>query len=72
MKIEILNSAKGNEQKQSKRTKSQIPNPQNPGSPTCQEKTKQEKAALRLRYIPSKSRKQPSTFMIIYISINNV
>ena len=37
MKIEILKSAKGNDQKQNKPAK-----PQNPGRPTCQKKRKNE------------------------------
>ena len=44
MKIEILKSAKGNDQKQNKQAK--IPNPQNPGRPTCQKKQKRRKRKL--------------------------
>ena len=52
MKIEILKSAKGNDQKQYNR-----PNSQNPGRPTCQkkQKTKEKKAAKRLAYKPSQT-----------------
>ena len=46
MKIEILKSAKGNEQKQNKLANPQIPNPLNRGNPTCQEKRKQGKTTL--------------------------
>ena len=44
MKIEILKSAKGNEQNKINLPNLQIPNPQNPGSPICQEKAKQGKS----------------------------
>ena len=68
MKIEILESAKGNEQKQNKLAK-----PPNPKSPMPRQahmprkdKARKKKATLRLGYIPDKNRKQPSAFIIIY------
>ena len=75
MKIEILKSAKGNKQKQNKPAKP--PNPKSPKARQAQvpreDKTREKKATLRLgyTYIPSKNRKQPSTFIIIYINIDN-
>ena len=49
MTIEILKSAKGNEQKQNKPAKP--PNPPNPGRSTCQEKTKQGKRKQRQDWV---------------------
>ena len=61
MKIEIMKSAKGNEQKQNKPAK-----PPNPISPKPRQahmprkdKAREKKATLRLDHIPSKNRKQP-------------
>ena len=42
MKIEILKSAKGNDQKQKNRPNPKTPDPQNPGRPTCHKKTRNE------------------------------
>ena len=68
MKIEILKSAEGNEQKQSKPAKLQNPKSPKPRQAHMprKDKAKEKKATLRLGYIPSKNRKQPSTFIIVY------
>ena len=62
MKIEILKSTKGNEQKQNKPVKppkSQIPNPKSPKLRQAhmprKDKAREKKATLRLGYIPSKN-----------------
>ena len=71
MKIEILKSAKGDEQKQNE--PANLPNLKSPKPRQAQmprkDKAREKKATLRLDYIPSKNRKQPSTFIIIYIYI---
>ena len=73
MNIEILKSAKGNEQKQNKLAKR--PNPKSPKPRQAhmprKDKAREKKATLRLGYIRSKNRKQPSTFIIIYMNIDN-
>ena len=58
MKIEILKSAKGNDQKQKCTGQTpKTPIPQNPGRPTCQkkQKTKEKKTTKRLTYKPSQT-----------------
>ena len=68
MKIEILKSAKGNQQKQNKPAKP--PNPKSPKPRQAhmprKDKAREKKATLRLGYIPRQNRKQPSAFIIIY------
>ena len=56
MKIEILKSAKGNEQKQNKPAKA--PNPRQAHMPR-KGKAREKKATLRLGYIPTKKQNSP-------------
>ena len=71
MKTKILKSAKGNEQKQNKPAKPQIPNPQNPKTQAVphtkkrQSKGKESNPKIGLHTL--KNRKQPSTFKYICI-----
>ena len=56
MKIEILKSAKGNEQKQNKPAKP--PKPRQAHMPR-KDKAREKKATLKLSYIPNKTENSP-------------
>ena len=75
MKIEILKSAKGNEQKQNKSAKPPNPEsriPKTQAGPHAKTKQKQGKESHQRLYIPSQNLKQPLTcFFLTYINIHN-